>query len=155
VSPVRYELGFHIPEDGILHSHRPKNSNLTQIWSIRSIHRRAEVVHSGDVTGVVLEPQSYLGIETGRRWGHRNFIVRKGTIFLFWSKELIVRHLQWGPWGLSQDLRRPDREAGHLPMPSIEVDNDWSYNLCKIFCSTSCLRDMVLNYVFFFSLSLY
>jgi hypothetical protein len=22
VSPVRYELGFYIPEDGILHSHR-------------------------------------------------------------------------------------------------------------------------------------
>jgi hypothetical protein len=25
--PVRYELGFHIPEDGILHSHRHKNLN--------------------------------------------------------------------------------------------------------------------------------
>jgi hypothetical protein len=25
VSPVRYELGFSIPEDGILHSHRRKN----------------------------------------------------------------------------------------------------------------------------------
>jgi hypothetical protein len=25
VSPVRYELGFHIPEDGILHSHRREN----------------------------------------------------------------------------------------------------------------------------------
>jgi hypothetical protein len=22
VSPVRYELGFHVPEDGIIHSHR-------------------------------------------------------------------------------------------------------------------------------------
>jgi hypothetical protein len=25
VSPVRYELAFYIPEDGILHSHRGKN----------------------------------------------------------------------------------------------------------------------------------
>jgi hypothetical protein len=25
VSPVRYELDFYIPEDGILHSHRLKN----------------------------------------------------------------------------------------------------------------------------------
>jgi hypothetical protein len=25
VSPVKYELGFHIPEDGILHSHRLEN----------------------------------------------------------------------------------------------------------------------------------
>jgi hypothetical protein len=29
VSPVRYELGSYIPEDGILHSHRVKTSNLT------------------------------------------------------------------------------------------------------------------------------
>jgi hypothetical protein len=26
VSPVKYELDFHIPEDGILHSHRPENA---------------------------------------------------------------------------------------------------------------------------------
>jgi hypothetical protein len=25
VSPVRYELSFYIPEDGILHSHRREN----------------------------------------------------------------------------------------------------------------------------------
>jgi hypothetical protein len=25
MSPVRYELGFYIPEDGILHSHRREN----------------------------------------------------------------------------------------------------------------------------------
>jgi hypothetical protein len=25
VSPVKYELGLYIPEDGILHSHRRKN----------------------------------------------------------------------------------------------------------------------------------
>jgi hypothetical protein len=25
MSPVKYELGFHIPEDGILHSHRCQN----------------------------------------------------------------------------------------------------------------------------------
>jgi hypothetical protein len=26
--PVRYELGFNVPEDGILHNHRVKTSNL-------------------------------------------------------------------------------------------------------------------------------
>jgi hypothetical protein len=25
VSPVKYELGFYIPEDGILHTHRSEN----------------------------------------------------------------------------------------------------------------------------------
>jgi hypothetical protein len=25
MSPVKYELGFYIPEDGILHSHRREN----------------------------------------------------------------------------------------------------------------------------------
>jgi hypothetical protein len=29
VSPVKYELGSLIPEDGILHSHRRETSNLT------------------------------------------------------------------------------------------------------------------------------
>jgi hypothetical protein len=29
VSPVRYELGFYILEDDILHGHRSENSNLT------------------------------------------------------------------------------------------------------------------------------
>jgi hypothetical protein len=29
VSPVRYEMGFYIPEDDILHSHSVKTSNLT------------------------------------------------------------------------------------------------------------------------------
>jgi hypothetical protein len=28
MSPVKYELGFYIQEDGILHSHRSKPSNL-------------------------------------------------------------------------------------------------------------------------------
>jgi hypothetical protein len=27
VSPVKYELGFYIPEDGILHSHSRENLN--------------------------------------------------------------------------------------------------------------------------------
>jgi hypothetical protein len=28
VSPVKYELGFYIPEDGILHSYRRENLNF-------------------------------------------------------------------------------------------------------------------------------
>jgi hypothetical protein len=31
VSPVNYELGFYIPEDAILHSHRSKSSDLTNM----------------------------------------------------------------------------------------------------------------------------
>jgi hypothetical protein len=31
VCPVRYELGFYIPEDGILHSHRRENPNVDTI----------------------------------------------------------------------------------------------------------------------------
>jgi hypothetical protein len=33
VSPVKYELVFYIPEDGILHSHCRENVNLTTILS--------------------------------------------------------------------------------------------------------------------------
>jgi hypothetical protein len=36
VSPMRYELGFYIPEDGILHSHRRENLKCY----IRSIARK-------------------------------------------------------------------------------------------------------------------
>jgi hypothetical protein len=31
VSPVKYELGFYIPEDDILHSHRRESSDLTDL----------------------------------------------------------------------------------------------------------------------------
>jgi hypothetical protein len=31
VFPVRYEMGFYIPEDGVLHSHRRENLNLTML----------------------------------------------------------------------------------------------------------------------------
>jgi hypothetical protein len=31
VSPVRYELGFRIPEDGILHSHHRENTRLAEL----------------------------------------------------------------------------------------------------------------------------
>jgi hypothetical protein len=31
MSPVKYELGFHIPEDGIPHSHRRENPNSGEI----------------------------------------------------------------------------------------------------------------------------
>jgi hypothetical protein len=30
MSPVKYELGFYIPEDGILHSHRRENPQILQ-----------------------------------------------------------------------------------------------------------------------------
>jgi hypothetical protein len=37
MSPVRYELGFYIPEDGILHSHRQEEP---------------KILHSGRTVGI-------------------------------------------------------------------------------------------------------
>jgi hypothetical protein len=34
VSPVKYELGFYIPEDDILHSHRRENLKLLSIMVV-------------------------------------------------------------------------------------------------------------------------
>jgi hypothetical protein len=36
VSPVRYELGFHIPEGGILHSHSRESLKSHKISSFKS-----------------------------------------------------------------------------------------------------------------------
>jgi hypothetical protein len=36
VSPVKYELGFYIPEDAILHSHRRESSKSYKYFSTRS-----------------------------------------------------------------------------------------------------------------------
>jgi hypothetical protein len=33
MSPVRYELGFYIPEDDILHSHRREIFKSHKVWS--------------------------------------------------------------------------------------------------------------------------
>jgi hypothetical protein len=39
VSPVKYELGFYIPEDDILHSHRRENfkSHNVTVHSVRYV----------------------------------------------------------------------------------------------------------------------
>jgi hypothetical protein len=34
MSPVRYDLGFYIPENGVLHSHRRENLKLCQLSSV-------------------------------------------------------------------------------------------------------------------------
>jgi hypothetical protein len=34
VSPVKYELGFHIPEDGIIHTHRRVNLKSYNDWEV-------------------------------------------------------------------------------------------------------------------------
>jgi hypothetical protein len=36
VSPVKYELGFYIPEDGILHSHRREHLRSYRKYSVRN-----------------------------------------------------------------------------------------------------------------------
>jgi hypothetical protein len=42
VSPVKYELGFHIPEDGVLHSHR--RENLKSYIVVLLIPRKSQIV---------------------------------------------------------------------------------------------------------------
>jgi hypothetical protein len=41
VSPVRSELGFYVPEDGILHSHRREKSHI-----LHSINRVGSVAET-------------------------------------------------------------------------------------------------------------
>jgi hypothetical protein len=43
VSPVKYELGFYIPEDGILHSHCRKNLKSYIALTVRAMYRRRNV----------------------------------------------------------------------------------------------------------------
>jgi hypothetical protein len=43
VSPVRYELGFYIPEDGILHSHRRENLKSYIALTGWTLQRRCNV----------------------------------------------------------------------------------------------------------------
>jgi hypothetical protein len=45
VSPVRYELGFYIPQDDILHSHRPENGKQSsEVIVPTSVPGRARIV---------------------------------------------------------------------------------------------------------------
>jgi hypothetical protein len=37
MSPVRYELGFYIPEDTILHSHRRENLKSYDIFIVTAV----------------------------------------------------------------------------------------------------------------------
>jgi hypothetical protein len=55
VSPMRYELGFYIPEDGVLHSHRRENLNslLGQLFlpspkSFQLSYRPATSISAGE-----------------------------------------------------------------------------------------------------------
>jgi hypothetical protein len=43
VSPVKYELGFYNPEDGILHSHRRENLKSYTALTGRTLWRRRNV----------------------------------------------------------------------------------------------------------------
>jgi hypothetical protein len=62
MSPVKYELGFYIPEDGILHSHR--RENLT-------VHSAGGSAHAAvkPLQGHVLEPRECAqNVGTLERW---------------------------------------------------------------------------------------
>jgi hypothetical protein len=43
VSPVKYEMGFYIPEDGILHSQTVKTTDLTKEQILSMISSRREL----------------------------------------------------------------------------------------------------------------
>jgi hypothetical protein len=49
VSPVKYELGFYIPEDGILHSHRREYT----VWKTRGIQEGRRVACLSDRNNLV------------------------------------------------------------------------------------------------------
>jgi hypothetical protein len=73
VSPVRYELGFYIPEDDILHSHRGENLKsytfAAYVESLRASRSRCHVdtlVHVAAATAQ-LKPL---------RWAHRSSCLR-------------------------------------------------------------------------------
>jgi hypothetical protein len=51
VFPVRYELGFYIPEDGILHSHRHENLKFSVnrkiiLASVHAVMQNMKQVHN-------------------------------------------------------------------------------------------------------------
>jgi hypothetical protein len=47
VSPVGYEVGFHIPEDGILHSQRRQNLKSYIALTVWALSRRSNVYPVG------------------------------------------------------------------------------------------------------------
>jgi hypothetical protein len=52
VSPVKYELGFYIPEDDIRHSHRRENLNSNRARFVRTVFPKEnglEVMRSLDL----------------------------------------------------------------------------------------------------------
>jgi hypothetical protein len=46
VSPVRYELGFYIPEDAILHSHCRENLKYIVLYPLPNKHRTLNAILS-------------------------------------------------------------------------------------------------------------
>jgi hypothetical protein len=62
VSPVKYELGFYIPEDDILHSHRRENLKSYMrnflLRSVRLLLVTANVIPSSPVVTLMMEALS-------------------------------------------------------------------------------------------------
>jgi hypothetical protein len=50
VSPMRYELGFYIKDDGILHSHRHENRRSYLVWLNLNISLTAALLSHGGKT---------------------------------------------------------------------------------------------------------
>jgi hypothetical protein len=79
VSPVKYELGFYIPEDDVLHSHRRENLKSYSERSLAMVYRTQNHWVSG------VSPSS--GIQNSR---DRN-VSESGSVSVFkWEKEIFT-----------------------------------------------------------------
>jgi hypothetical protein len=72
VSPVRYELGFYNPEDGILHSHRRENLNSYKVpvSATRKSEGNCDESNGGLVCHSASEPTCEAGGRMEGRRGH-------------------------------------------------------------------------------------
>jgi hypothetical protein len=91
MSPVRYDLGFYIPEDRILHNHGRENLKFyTVLYSVTLLRN-----HSTDIVIKRSTYQSHLGALT---WTllHYNYLYRKPmmTFSLFSVSAPPLRHDQ-------------------------------------------------------------
>jgi hypothetical protein len=75
VSPVRYELGFYIPKDGILHSHRRENIKFQIALAGRALQRRR------NLSPVRYELDSYIPeddiLHSHRRENHKSYTSKR------------------------------------------------------------------------------
>jgi hypothetical protein len=78
VSPVRYELGFYIPEDGILHSHRREHRKSYIVLTGWVVERRFNVSPVRYELGFYIPEDGIL--HSHRREHRKSYIVLTGWV---------------------------------------------------------------------------